>query len=62
MGYEFSKRMDSIRVVAEKEIAVRDTTLLGNKKQRWLFVTRIFLLSIIGGLLRYQNRIRQRNN
>src|SRR5690606_20624561 len=62
IGYEFSKREDSIRLVSEKEIAVRDATLKANKKQKWLLFGGIFLLSVVGGLLFYQNRVRQKHN
>src|SRR5690606_27825921 len=33
-----------------------------NKKQKWLLFGGIFLLSVVGGLLYYQNRMRQKHN
>lgn len=62
LSFEFSKREDSIRLQSEKEIAVRDATLTANKRQQWLLFSGIFLLSVIGILLYYQSRIRQKNN
>src|SRR5699024_3482618 len=60
--YEFSKRMDSIQLVTEKKIALRDAKLQANKKQRRFLYMGIFLLLIIGILLIYQNRMRRKTN
>lgn len=54
--------MDSIRMANEKEIAIRDATLTANKKQKWLLRVGVILLSIIGGLLYYQNQVKKNNN
>lgn len=62
IGYEFSKREDSIRLQSEKEIAVRDATLKVNRRQKWLLLTGLILLGIIGTLLYNQSRVRKKNN
>lgn len=62
ISYEFSKREDSIRLQNEKEIEIRDATLVANQRQKWMLFGGILLLSIIGVLLYYQNQIRKKNN
>lgn len=62
ISYEFSKRVDSIRLENEKRIAVKDAVLTANKKQRNFLIVGVFLLLIIGGLLYYQNLTRKSTN
>lgn len=62
ISYEFSKRMDSIRLENEKRIAVKDAVLSASKKQKDFLVVGLLLLLIIGGLLYYQNFLRKTTN
>lgn len=62
MGFEFTKREDSLKMLNDKKIAVKDATLKENKKKIWLYISGIFLLSIIGGMLIFQNRNQKKNN
>jgi signal transduction histidine kinase len=62
MGFEFTKREDSIKMLNDKKIAVKDATLRENKKKIWFYISGIFLLLIIGGMLIFQNRNQKRNN
>lgn len=49
-------------MINEKEFAIKDASISANKKQQWLYIAGMSLLSIIGGLLYYQNRTRKKNN
>lgn len=62
IGYEFSKRVDSIRLENEKRIAVKDAVLSANKRQKNFLIVGVLLLLIIGGLLYYQNMMRKSTN
>jgi len=62
MGFEFAKREDSLNMLNDKKIAVKDATLKENKKKIWFYIFGIFLLLIIGGMLIFQNRNQKKNN
>ncbi len=62
MNFEFSQKEDSIMMVNQKELAVKEATLLAHKKQQWFMGIGIGLLCVIGGLLYTQNRVQKRNN
>ncbi len=62
IGYEFSKREDSIRLQNEKQLAVRDALLTANKQHKLLLFSGIMLLCIVIALLFYQNNVRKKNN
>lgn len=60
--HDFQKREDSIQLVTDKEIAVRDATLKEKEKQSWLLISGLVIVSILGGLLLYQNILRKKKN
>ncbi len=62
MNYGFEKQQDSIRLLNEKEIAVRDASIANVRKQRLFFIGGIVALTIIGGLLYYQSKQRKKHN
>lgn len=45
-----------------KEILINKISLEANKKQKWYYILGLGLLSIIGGLLFWQNQIRKKTN
>jgi signal transduction histidine kinase len=45
-----------------KEILINKISLEANKKQKWYYILGLVLLSIIGGLLFWQNQIRKKTN
>lgn len=62
MNYGFEKQQDSIRLLNEKEIAIRDASIANVRRQRLFFIGGIFALTIIGGLLYYQSKQRKKHN
>lgn len=62
MAFIFSKREDSIRIHNEREIEVKDALLIASKNEKWMLTIGIFLLSIIGLMLYYQNCHRKKVN
>lgn len=62
MNFEFEKTQDSVRLINEKEIALRDASIANVQKQQLLLVAGLMALSIIGGLLYYQNNQRKKHN
>ncbi len=60
--YEFKRKGDSIQLVTEKEIALKDATLKEKENETWFLIIAISLLTVIGGLLFYQNRLRKKKN
>ena len=62
VAYIFLKKEDSIRIQNEKEIAIRDSNIKANKTQKWLFAGGMFLLTVIGVMLLYQNQSRKKSN
>ena len=44
------------------EIAINELTIASQRKQKIFFISGIFLLSVIGGLLYWQSRIRKKTN
>ena len=62
MNYEFEKKQDSIHMVNEKEIAVRDASIASVRRQRGFFIGGLFAMGIIGGLLYHQSKQRKKHN
>lgn len=46
----------------EQEIALKNVQISNAKKQKWYFISGLFLLAIIGSLLFYQSRNRKKTN
>ncbi len=62
MTYEFQKTEDSIRLVNDKELAIRDAVIKTNRREKVALFGGSFLLFIIGAMLFYQNKQRKKNN
>ncbi len=49
-------------VIRDKQLKINAIELKANQRQKWFFIAGLLLLGIIGGLIFYQSRNRQKNN
>lgn len=62
LSHEFKKTQDSLRLVNEKELAIRDANIKTKEKEKWLFLVIIVSLLIITMMILIQSKSRKRKN
>lgn len=62
MSYGFERQQDSIRLVNEKALAIRDATLESNRREKIFFTTGLALLAALGIILFLQSKGRKNSN